>query len=315
MPSSQTILKNLNNFNQYLTQFPQPQQSSYFEQLIALVFSHIFYLPYFSCDNEDISITHRVKWQGSLNPVSKASPGKPDIIAYCYDFYLMVEATRKTGTKQWSQEFAQACRHCDNLVNQNVVQPDNVYIVLVMPKLHQDTYESVKYYSKYRFITIETTAVARILETAILAFTIKHLELLRLLNQMSDCIKGSASLTDFQKDAESLLTTWQKDVLRVEKNAFIGVKSYEAICKTGRKSVSAGEILGMLLDNPIVKQYFDIIHDKPLISCIEKSLIEQSFGVLVGKTIRNESLFEPVSSTDFKCRSKKLIEEVVKIYG
>jgi len=129
MSSARTILKNLKKLNTYLAQHHQSQQSTCFEQFITEVFSHILYLPFFSSANEDTKIRYRVIWQGNINPLSKAPQQKPDAIAYCYNFYLLIESTLKIGANQWSQEFAQSVRHCEEFVKQNRIQQNEVYII------------------------------------------------------------------------------------------------------------------------------------------------------------------------------------------
>jgi len=318
MEPPQTILENLKDIDQYLAQFHQSQQSMYFEQLIAEAFSYILYLPYFTSDNENTNNLHRVTWQGSVNSVYRSPRGKPDAIAYCYDFNLIIEATKNTGVNQWAKEFAQAIRHCQDFCSQACIQQKDTIVLLICTKLHRDTYISIKNNPKreYKLIPIEASGLFKILETSILAFTMRHLELRRLLNQISEYIKSSSSLDDFQSAEHKLISNWQENVLKVEKNTFVGIKSYEAMCQTGRTNVSAGDILSILIKNPIVHQYFEIIHDKPSVSYIEEGLLGQSLGILIGKTLKDEEpLFEPVHSADFKARGKRLIEEAEKIYG
>lgn len=315
MATTQTILRNLKNLNQYLSQFHSTQQSAYFEKLIAEVFSHVLFLPFYTIDNDNATTPYRVTWQGSINPISKATQGRADSIAYCYDFHLIVEATKNIGANQWAKEFAPSIRHCDDFVKQNRLQSNEVCIVLVTPQLHQDTYQSIHCNPRheYSFIPIETSMIMRIVETSSLAFTMRHLELRRLLNQISEHIKKEQSLTDFRSAMDQLLTEWQKEVLKVEKSAIIGVKSYEAMRKIERKHIGISEILAKLQKHRVIKRYLNITGDVLTVSLIEDSLIQQSLAFLLSQTFNGEKIFTPVALIDFKERGLRLIDQVEKI--
>jgi hypothetical protein len=317
MTSSRTILKNLKSITEYLNQFPNWQRSTHFEKLVAEAFSHILYLPFYASDNDDDSIPHRVIWRGKVNPVSKAPGRGPDAIARCYHFCLIIEATRKPGSDQWSREFAQSIRHCKDFCSKEGVQPNNVYVLIVCLNLHEDTYKSIKANPKqeYRLTPIGLIDLAIVLETSILAFTMRHLELRQLLNQITDCIRTSSSLDDFRNAEDNLLKNWQKDVLKVEKNAFLGVKSYEAMRRISRTHIGASEILRRLQRHRTLNKYLKIIGEKLSLDIIEESLIQQSLASQLSPTYDGERLFSPVLFTDFKERELRLIKAVEEVNG
>ncbi len=316
MASSQIILENLKNHDQYLTKFHETQQSTYFEQLIAEVFSHVFYLPLYTSDNDNNSIPHRVIWLGKNNPISKAPGGGPDAVAHCYNFHLIIEATRKTGTRQWSQEFAQSIEHCKDFCNETGIQKKDVVTLMICTNLHRYTYRSIKSNPRqeYKLVPIKVLDLVKILQTSILAFTLRHLELRKLLNQIYNCIRDSSSVQNFSDSVDSITTRWQKDVLKLEKSVFICVKSYEAMRKIvrthGRIHIGVSEILQKLQGHPIVKQYFDIIGEVIMSDTIEDSLVQQSFASRIGLTYDGEEIFEPVPRVDFEGRSLRLINVV-----
>lgn len=315
MTSSRTILKKLKNLNDYLILFHPSQQSTYFEKLIAEAFSNILYLPFYTSDNDDPNISHRLTWQGIINSISKAPQGKPDAIAYCYNYYLIIEATRRTGANQWIKEFGPSIRHSENFCAQNRVQQKDVFVLMVCTKLFEDTYQSIKNYSREecKLVPIEVSDLVKILQASILAFTLKHLELRRLFHQISNTIRNSSSLIDFSKSVDSSITRWQKDVLKLEKNTFIGVKSYKAMRQIGRIHIGTSEILQKLQKHTIVKQYLNIIGEKISSKTIEDSLVQQSFASRLIPTYEGEEVFEPVPCVDFKGRSLRLIDTVMRI--
>lgn len=317
MESARTILRKLRNLNQYLSSFHNSHQKpTYFEILVAKALSHLFHLPFYSSDNDNPDISHRVTWLGRINPISNAPGGGPDAISYCYNFYILLEATINTGVRQWTREFASSIRHFENFCSATGAQKSNVYVLMICPKLHIDTYRSISSNPREecKLIPIEVTDFSRILETSILAFTIKHLEIRKLIHNIYDCIRSSSSLREFRKSVPESITTWQKDVLKMEKSSFTGVKSYEAMRKIGRTYIGLSEILKKLQNHPFVQQYFNIIGDKIGIKIIRDSLVQQSFASKSGRTITDdEELFEPVPKTDFVGRSKRIIDVVVSL--
>jgi len=316
MTSSRTILSNLRSLKAYLNPILTSEQPTYFEKLIAETFSNILYLPLYTSDNDNPNIPHRVTWQGSINPVSKAPKGKPDVIAYCYNYYLIIEATLKTEASQCSKEYASSIRHCEDFCNHNGISQKDAFVLIVCTELHGDTYRTIKNNSveeRSKFIPIKISELEKILQTSILAFTLRHLELRKLFYDISDCIRDSSSLTAFSKSVDRSITEWQKEVLILEKNAYIGVKSYEAMRKIGKNHISTSEILKKLQKHTIVKQYLNIIGENISIKVIEDSLIQQSFAARLTTTYAGEGLFDTLPYEDFKRRNLKLIDAVMKI--
>lgn len=317
MESGRTILRSLRRLDDYLKQF-RLEQSIYFERLTALAISRLLYLPLYTTDSDDGTVEHRVVWKGSERSgvLSRAPQGKADIIAYCYGFRLVVEATQKTGSGQWAGEFAQALRHAEDFVAENSVGQTDTYVVLVAPRLHRDTYCSLRHHppQDYKFVPLAAETLAGILETSILAFTMKHLELRGMLNKIPEWLACSTSLSDFETVLKREVEAWQVEVLKREKNAFIGVKSYEAMQRIPRPAVSVSEILKSLLRHPFVGQYMRIAGGDLSPHEIEKILLDQSLGCRAGRTIQtDEPLFECVPCMDFKGRALRLVNAVEQI--
>ena len=311
---AEIVLGYLKNLDQYLAKF-SPKESTHLEKLITEAFSRILDLPFYSIDNENTKRRYRVTWQGSISSVTKAPPG-PDGIAYCYGFYLIIEATRRLGANQWALEFSPAVRHCEDFCIRNGLKPSDVCAVLVCTELHKDTYRSIKSHPKsdYRLVPMEVSEVIKILETSILAFTMKHLDVRKILKKISKAVRKTSSLRNFKHRLNTEISNWQKDIFDDEKSAFTGVRSYEVMRKSSRRETALSDILRTLQKHPTVKEYFDILGESLDAELIEDSLRQQSLAYFVGSTYEPEDdLYAPVLQVDFKGRNNRLVKEIMRI--
>jgi hypothetical protein len=318
MGSSRTILRDLRYINNYLSRFHKSLQSTYFEKLIAEAFSHVLHLPFYTISDDNKDTLYCIIWQGDISnsSITKAPQGEPDAVAYCYGFYLLIEATLKTGANQWSQEFAASIRHCENFCSKNNILPENVFALLVCTDLHKDTYRSIQHNpTEYKLIPIEIPNLSKIIETSILAFTIRHIELRRLLIKILETVRNSSSLDDFRNTVNDLVTDWQKDVLKIEKNALVGLKSYETMQRINRTYIGVSEILKELQKDRTIDKYFKIIGEKLSFDIIEESLIHQSLAFRLTSTYEGENLFSPVPFVDFNGRWSRFIKAVEELNG
>jgi len=307
MEAPNTILKYLKNYSQYLNRFHRTHRSAHFEYLISLSFAHIMHLPFFQSDRDDASVNYRVVWFGNINSSPpECSPSGYDSIVYAHNHYILIEATMKEGKRQWSQEFARAINHRDNFVRNDREKQKKTWVVLATTKLNKDTYNSIK--TKEKFIPLQIDSIQKMLKTSILAFSIKHLEVINLFNDISEILKNSNSMRNFLSRVDKCLDNWQEKVLNKEKRLFIGIKSYEALVKSSGNMMSASEILLKLKRNPIVRQYFNLIQESIDFDIMEKGLIEESLGCLT-KNIY-EKYYYPVPKEDFKGRAKRIIKAV-----
>ncbi len=319
----QKDLEDINNIYKYLNNYPKKQRSTYFEKKIAEIFSHLLNLPFHTKNNDDKTKIHRVIWHGNIDPVSKAPGGFSDILAFCYNFYLVIETTLNTSSDQWAREFATSIKHCEKFCSNNKIHSKDVFILLICQKLNMDTFRSLKNNpkSEYKFVPIEISCLINVIETLNLAFTMRHLEFQRLFHQILYSLKESDTLDNFKNLVDNSIKIWQQDVLKTEKSAIIGINSYRAMHDIGnkdsRKYFSIGEIQDKLFKYSNIIRYFEIVQSKLQLLDIENSLLEQSLGIISGRILQedNEPLFEPVYIKDFKGRSIKLIKAAEDING
>ena len=316
MSSGRTILRHLKNLQNYLDNYPQNRQPAHFEKLISETFAHIFHTPFFCINNEDATKKYRVTWQGNSTNMIKAPEGGADTIAYCHNFYLTIESTLSELASQCNREFSQSIRHCEDFCNDNNIQTRDAFSLLICKSVHRDTFRAIRVHPQndFRIIPLTVSQIQIILQTSILACTIRHLELRRIFNRISDLIRESSSLDNFNTSADNSIINWQKDVLAYEIGSFLGIKACEAIKNIGRRGVATGEIFERLIKHPIVGQYYNLLGKKIGMGEIEKYLLEKGFACRIGKIQQtNEMMFELVPYSDFNASNLRLVEAVERI--
>lgn len=312
MRSAQTIRNHLGNITPFITGFQQNQRSVQFEYIVSEAFAHIFDVSFFDSAHDNSTKTYRVTWRGTISPITQ-SPHGADTIARCYGYYLLIEPTRKTGANQWSDEFAPAIRHCNDFCRIENVNNQNVLCVLVCTSLHSDTYNSLKNppNRNHKIIPLTTTNLEKILQTTMLANTITHLEIRRLLNNISITLENSISLVDFQSQTENDINKWQKLVLKNEKQIAIGMKACEVMRDLGRPTFFVSEIRIQLQQDAIINEYYDTIGEILTIKDIEDALKQYDMACFHSKSIQHEeSIFEQIPKEDLKARMKKILKKV-----
>lgn len=323
-PKAKTILIRLNERETYLNTFKDENdnniRATIFEKLIAEAFSCILNLPLYSLDDDKPEMPYRVTWYGRVSTM-KPEPEGPDTIVYGYDFFLLIEATRLKGRKQWSREFSPAISHCKEFCEQPEVRHEDVFVLLVCDHpLCEETFQSIKVNpdrDKYKLIPMETETVIKILETSLVALTMTHLEIRKLFPKIHNALKQTSSLQEFKGRVNTKIDEWQKEVLKDEKEAFTGIKSYEILlsaAKGGSEDLKLSQIFNALLRQPTVQQYFDVIGKNVLNpELVEQSLVPQGLASCVGRTINDEPRYVATPLADFRNRNDRLVKELRKI--
>lgn len=314
MISCLTLFKRLRDLSGYLSHYQTNQRSARFEQLVCEAFAGLLRLPFYDADNEHTGQQYRVTWRGSESS-SATAPAGPDGIARAHGFYLALEATRKTGTKQWSQEFPRCLDHARDLAKETDAAPADVYIVLVTTQTHLDTFNSVKAHNHhptdgFRFVLMGLDELRTAVETSFLAFTMRHLDARKLLDDLLDCTSRAESLPGFRDRAAHYAAGWQGDVLELEKPSVLAVRSYAAMVKMRRQHVAVSEILTRLNRDPVIRWYFGRIEGQLDPQTIAGSLLQESLGAAVGKLLGGDQLFCPVPLVEFETRCRRRLAAV-----
>lgn len=316
MASLRTITRQLKDVDKYLYQYQVSHRSARFEELVCQAFAALLHLPFYHAGNDDRTKPNRVTWLGVTVPPTKA-PAGPDGIARAHEFDVVIEATSNHGTKQWSQEFAPCIEHAQTFAKANRLPVRSVYAVLVATQLHERTYHSVKHYNKsgeYKIVPLELSALCAAVDTALLAFTIRHLEVKDMFLDMLECLAQSRNLGDFRSSADKCLAAWQDKVLNLERNTILAIRSYTAMVKVGRNHVGVSEILGALMNDRSAKNYFRRLSHEPGPDDIADCLEQESLGARVGRA-SEEKLFQPVPLADFRSRCQRRMNAVEEAHG
>jgi len=316
-PPASIILQRLSDLQTYVAQEHPSHQSLRFEELVCHAFAAILHLAYYDAPADDPSQAYRVTWLGNATSLSKA-PGGPDGIARAHHFSIVIEATLKTGPKQWSQEFNQCLDHAQDVANNNGVKPRDVLTVLVAGEIHKHTFRAVKAQnttSEFKIALLTTECLRMAVETAGLALTLRHLEVQELLRTLINRMDDASNEADLSKTAIVATGNWQRSVLKLELATALALKSYSAMVKLGRGHVGAGEILAELTLDPAVEAYLKRVEERLDTGVIERSLVQESLGKVLGRDPQqDEAILCPVPVVDFKSRCQRRLQAVEKVH-
>jgi len=312
IPSLRTLIPRIRDNMTFLAQFQDMKKSTYFELMCMQAFARLLKLPFFDVDHDDNSVQHRVTWNGRVSPISKAPDG-PDGIARCHDFDMLVEATRKEGTKQYTQEYTRAITHWEQYLSTSTTPPGSIYLLLVCTKLHETSFNAcaARAYPIAKMIPVEFDVLLRIMTTAKLSITLTHSEIRKVLLDIYDCIPDCHDLKSFRHASVETAERWQENVLRHEKEIFLAMQSYRAIRKLGYNLVGTSQIFNALLSNPTVNQYFSRLGHRFSDTDPEELyyiVSKHGFALGMNRTPAGEHLLAPVPVEDFALRCHALME-------
>ncbi len=187
-------------------------------------------------------------------------------------------------------------------------------MTLVTPELNKDTYTGFKQKANegYNIILLEGSSLANIGNITQMIFTVRHLDLRQLFNDLVKKLRESSSFDRFRDELSRSISEWEKDALNREKTVFFGLKSYEAMKMAGRNIVGTSEILSNIRKDRNFKHYIKILGGEDLTSYIKDGLLSERLACLI--TTPYEDLFCRVNSGDFKARGQRLIGAVEELY-
>ena len=311
---------NLFNLKRYLKRYPQNCQPAAFEYLVACALSQILYLPMQTKDTENNTIKHRVIWYGSVDKARKTiskSPSGADCICFAYGYNMLIECTLRNGANQWRREFVESLNHYNDFMRVENIDKKNIYLFIIAPKLHESTYTGFKQkvIEGLNIIILEPTHLAKICDISKIVLSIRHLDLRRLFNELVEELKLSISLKSFKTDLRKSIYQWRKNLLKISKTVFFGLRAYEAMIKvkrsTGRSIIGTSEIITKFHRDRKLKDCMKLLGGEDLTSFIKEGLLSERLAYLIPTP--DEALFCIVNRIDFTAIGLRLIRAVRKI--
>ena len=317
MPSPQELSRRLDDVSTYLGGFPPRQRSLHFEELVTQSVASLLQVSYFSSDKPRGRGCSGVMWYGSPTTARLAPQGQ-DGDAMSPELCLVIDASILTGTKQCTSEFPQCLRHTEDLARRR--RSRDVVGLFVPQTLHVDTLRAIQASNHQRpvkIVPMEASLIACSLEAASLAFTMRHLEVRRLLKTLLACVEEAATVRAFRQDARRRVGEWKREVLRTEETTVVAVKSYEALTALLRARpgtlVSASEVLFRLENDPFVNEYFKQAGTKLRRELIRESLESESLAVVSPLLDADDFVLSPVSFWEYHFRSRRKLSRVREI--
>lgn len=319
VPAKRTLLQFLRSPHDVLNRHRKPERSVFFERLIVQTFASLLNLPFNDIDDDTTEDLHRVTWFGSIRRAQRAHGNHPDGLARAHKFAFCIEATQSRGSDQCVREFGQADRHARRVIADCQCAPNDIYIAFVTHSLSNDTFLAIKASvasGPPRIIPFELPILFSALETSLFAETMRHIEFRKLLQDLNDAVQISDRLDTYRIYAQQVSSHWQKAVLELEMATMLALRSYQAILLTRRDFAGLSEILLQLQKDRFLKQYInklDGVDRSVNADLIERSLLQESLGVVVGRLLTGERLFAPVSIPDFRSRCNRRLARLESI--
>ena len=310
LPASSNLIR----LRTYLDRFPRSQQPAAYEFLTAVAMHRVFDVPLQCGDTDDPSVKYRMLWNGHFDAATnifQPSPSGVDSICFAYGFCLLVENTLRGNVgSQWRREFVESIDHYDKFVEARALEKKDVYLLFVAPDFHQSTYNGFrqKAIEGYSAVLLDNPCLWRWCNICRTLATYRHLDLKQLLRSMVETFKTSASLATFKKGIKRCMTNWETDLLRQERTAYFGLKSYEAMRAVGRRTVGTADIMRNLKRDKDFERYYKVLGGGDLTQYIRDGLVSERLAKVIATP--DEDLFCCVECCDFKSRGLRLIKAV-----
>lgn len=310
LPASSNLMKT----KEYLNRYDIAERPGAFEFLVAAAFAQSLHLPFQYRDTEDSTVEHRVLWYGQYDKRNRTfsySPAGADSICFAYGYYILIEATTRGNVgNQWRREFVECMTHYDNFISERNLEKRAVYLALVAPEFHRNTYTGFKQKAiegNY-ILLLESATLARISKICKNIPTLRHLDLRQLLRDMVGELRNSGSLKGLRKGLSKCINDWEVNLLRQEKTVYFGLKGYEAMKRVGRNTVGISEIMIEFQRDGKLEYCMRKLGGGDLADYVKKGLLTEKLARCVPGP--DEDLFRKVDGADFRARSLRVIRAV-----
>jgi hypothetical protein len=278
----------------------------------------LFDVPLQFANTDDPSVKYRMLWNGRFDEstsVFQGSPSGVDSMCFAYGFCVLVENTLRGNVgNQWRHEFVESIDHYDAFVERDSLEKKDVYLLFVAPEFHRSTYTGFrqKAVEGYGVILLDSLCLWRWCNICQTLATYRHMDLRQLLKNMVETFRASSSLPSFRKDLKGCMANWETDLLKQEKTAYFGLKSYEAMRAGGRRIVGPADIMLKLKRDKDFERYYKKLGGD-LTQLIRDGLVSERLAKVIPTP--DEDLFCCVECCDFKARGLRLIRAVEAVEG
>ncbi len=312
MSTCETVRQNIRDINAYVAKFSHEQRSAAVELLFSKALSFVFHLPFYTSENNDSNVLNKIVWNGQNEsaPICSANTGA-DSIVFARNFDVLVEITRRTGANQWKLEFGPALRHMSEYLTQTGRLKDSVHLLLIAPEIHSDTFNSIrqKQIEEDNIIPMTFDNVEKIAEVCSLAIGLRHVDLKNLFGILADNIRKIDNLHEYVAKSEEDVLKWQKDLLRYNRLAFLGIKGYKVFKNRQARILTASDIVTELNTQKDVQSYFKILGKLPSRTDVSDGLLIFGFGCQQG-LLEHDPILSIASELDIQKRMEEIVENI-----
>jgi hypothetical protein len=272
----------------------------------------MFHLPFYTSENEDLKVKHKVVWngKGDTAPIcGKSHSSDTNVYARHYD--ILLEITQRDGANQWKLEFGTGLRHMEEYIKKTGKLREDIYLFLVAPKIHVDTYTSVrqKVIEGENIILFTFKDVGNIIEVCNLTIGLRHIDLENLMNRLLRCMIDNMDLSHYEKKYEDILVEWRKTFLKNDRLVFLGIKGYKVFREKKQSIMTASDILTEIQAQEDVKKYFDIIGELPKREEVCNGMLTFGFAYESGLPQR-DPLLSIASELDINQRMNEILDGI-----
>jgi len=314
MRACEETLQKILDLDVYTNQYTQPdQKSAAVEFLFSQAISFMFHLPLYDSQTNIATIQHKVVWNGNFQngqPTLGPNTG-PDTNVYARDYDVLLEVTRREEANQWKLEFAPGLRHMEEYIKQKGKHREQVYLFLVAPKIHIDTYNSIRQMQLegQNILPLTFMDIKKIVEVCGIAIGLRHIDLSNLFQTLARAIRKNEKQETYASVCEEIILKWRKTFLRDDRLAFLGIKGYRVFKEKGQEMMTASDILTELNTQDDVKVYCALAEDDPKRDDVCNGMLTFGFAYEVG-FIGRDTILSVASEIDIQKRMDEILQSI-----
>jgi hypothetical protein len=188
---------------------------------------------------------------------------------------------------------------------------DSVYLLLIAPEIHLDTFNSIhqKQIEETNIIPLTFGNIEKIAEMCALAIGLRHIDLKNLFGILASTLRKIDNLQEYVAKSEEAVLQWQKDYLDHSKLVFLGIKGYKVFKNRQATILTASDIVTELNTQKDVQSYFKILGKLPKRTEVSDGLLIFGFGCQNG-LLEHDPILSIASELDIQKRMEEIVEKI-----